>query len=43
MAPDPARHDPADQSGRPWLVSGAIGLIVVVLLILVVVGVLVLG
>jgi hypothetical protein len=43
MAPDPARHDPADQSGRPWLVSGGVGLIVVVLLILVVVGVLVLG
>jgi hypothetical protein len=30
--------DPTDQSGRPWIVSGAAALIVLVLVILLVVG-----
>jgi hypothetical protein len=31
--------DPTDQSGRPWIVTGAAALIVLVLVVLLVVGV----
>ena len=34
--------DPSDQSGRPWLVTGAVALIIAVLVILLVVGLVVL-
>jgi hypothetical protein len=39
---DDAPKDPSDQSGRPWMVSGAVALIIGVLVILLVVGLVVL-
>jgi hypothetical protein len=40
MSDDP--HDPSNQSGRPWFVTGAVTAILVVLGIMLVVGLIVL-
>jgi hypothetical protein len=34
--------DPSDQSGRPWLVTGGVALLITVLLVLLLVGLVVL-
>lgn len=39
---DPDRVDPTKQSGRPLIVSGAVGLLLVVLAVLLVIGIVVL-
>lgn len=39
---DETPHDPSDQSGRPWFVTGVVAMILLVLTIMLVVGLVVL-
>jgi hypothetical protein len=39
---DADKKDPADQSGRPWIVSGAAAVLLLVLVILLIIGLVVL-
>jgi hypothetical protein len=40
---DADKKDPSDQSGRPWVVSGGVAVLVTALVIMLVIGIVVLG
>jgi hypothetical protein len=40
---DADKKDPSNQSGRPWVVSGAVAVLVAALVIMLVIGIVVLG